>query len=107
MQDTNRVNAESLPDTRRYCAGGARDRRNCLFCWQLMSLKGGRRDLNEGLGIIAMNVTTKTKATVKENLAQFPVARGDRVADQVYRHLRQAIGSGEIGPGTRLRERHS
>jgi DNA-binding GntR family transcriptional regulator len=46
----------------------------------------------------------KSRSNVAENLAQSPVARGDRVADQVYRHLRKAIGSGEIAPGTRLRE---
>jgi len=46
----------------------------------------------------------KTMSNVAENLAQFPVARGDRVADQVYRHLRKAIVSGEIKSGSRLRE---
>jgi GntR family transcriptional regulator, rspAB operon transcriptional repressor len=46
----------------------------------------------------------KIMSSVKDNLAQFPVSRGDRVADQVYRHLRKAIGAGEIAPGTRLRE---
>ena len=38
------------------------------------------------------------------NLAQFSVERPDRVADQVYRHLRQAILSEQIAAGTRLRE---
>src|SRR5580692_3956977 len=38
------------------------------------------------------------------HLAQFSVARPDRVADQVYRHLRQAILSEQIAAGTRLRE---
>lgn len=38
------------------------------------------------------------------HLAQFSVARPDRVADQVYRHLRQAILSDQIAAGTRLRE---
>jgi DNA-binding GntR family transcriptional regulator len=42
--------------------------------------------------------------SIAENLAQSPVARGDRVADQVYRHLRSAIVSGEIPSGRRLRE---
>jgi DNA-binding GntR family transcriptional regulator len=37
-------------------------------------------------------------------LAQFPVARADRVVDQVYRHLRHAILSEKISAGTRLRE---
>jgi DNA-binding GntR family transcriptional regulator len=41
---------------------------------------------------------------VTDNLARLPVARSDRVADQVYRHLRQAILSESIKPGTRLRE---
>jgi DNA-binding GntR family transcriptional regulator len=38
------------------------------------------------------------------NLAQYAVARPDRVADQVYRHLRRAIISENIVAGTRLRE---
>jgi DNA-binding GntR family transcriptional regulator len=42
--------------------------------------------------------------TVTQNLAALAVARPDRVADQVYRHLRQAILSGTIKPGARLRE---
>ena len=33
-----------------------------------------------------------------------PVARPQRVAEQVYRHLRRAIVTGKIAPGTRLRE---
>jgi DNA-binding GntR family transcriptional regulator len=47
---------------------------------------------------------TTTATTFAENLAELPVARADRVADQVYRHLRQAILSETIKPGTRLRE---
>jgi DNA-binding GntR family transcriptional regulator len=53
----------------------------------------------------------ETKATpskahwpVAKNLARFTVTRNDRVADQVYRHLRQAILADRIAPGTRLRE---
>jgi DNA-binding GntR family transcriptional regulator len=42
--------------------------------------------------------------TITDNLAQLPVARPDRVADQVYRHLRKAILSESIKAGTRLRE---
>ena len=42
--------------------------------------------------------------TFAENLADLPVARADRVADQVYRHLRQAILNETIKPGARLRE---
>jgi DNA-binding GntR family transcriptional regulator len=41
---------------------------------------------------------------VASNLAKFPVARNERVADQVYRHVRQAILSEKIPPGSRLRE---
>jgi DNA-binding GntR family transcriptional regulator len=41
---------------------------------------------------------------VASNLAKFPVARNERVADQVYRHLRQAILSEKIPSGSRLRE---
>ncbi|HLI11665.1 MAG TPA: GntR family transcriptional regulator [Alphaproteobacteria bacterium] len=37
-------------------------------------------------------------------LARSPVARVDRVADQVYRNLRRAIIMGEVAPGSRLRE---
>jgi DNA-binding GntR family transcriptional regulator len=33
-----------------------------------------------------------------------PVTRPQRVAEQVYRHLRRAIVTGKIEPGTRLRE---
>jgi DNA-binding GntR family transcriptional regulator len=47
---------------------------------------------------------SKSGGGIARNLAQFPVARTDRVADQVYRQLRQAILSEEIAPGTRLRE---
>src|SRR5690242_6209456 len=39
-----------------------------------------------------------------DKLAEFQVARTDKVADQVYRQLRHAILSEEIAPGTRLRE---
>lgn len=46
----------------------------------------------------------KTMSNVAKNLAHFPVARGDRVADQVYRYLRKAIISGEIKSGSRLLE---
>jgi DNA-binding GntR family transcriptional regulator len=49
------------------------------------------------------NETTAPSANAG-NLAQFSVARPDRVADQVYRHLRQAILAEQIAPGTRLRE---
>jgi DNA-binding GntR family transcriptional regulator len=49
-------------------------------------------------------VETTNPSTIGENLAALPVARADRVADQVYRHLRQAILSGTINPGTRLLE---
>jgi DNA-binding GntR family transcriptional regulator len=41
---------------------------------------------------------------VAGDLARFAVARNDRMADQVYRHLRQAILSERIAPDTRLRE---
>jgi DNA-binding GntR family transcriptional regulator len=54
----------------------------------------------DGEGIDVM----KTRSNVAEIVALPPVARGDRVADQVYRHLRKAIASGEIASGTRLRE---
>jgi DNA-binding GntR family transcriptional regulator len=43
-------------------------------------------------------------STISENLATLPVARADRVADQVYRHLRHAILSETIKAGARLRE---
>jgi DNA-binding GntR family transcriptional regulator len=46
----------------------------------------------------------KSDPTSVETLTQFSVARPDRVADQVYRHLRQAILSEQIAAGTRLRE---
>src|SRR5579872_4182102 len=46
----------------------------------------------------------KTDSSIAGNLGQIPVARSDRVADQVYRHLRRAIVSEQIPPGTRLRE---
>jgi DNA-binding GntR family transcriptional regulator len=44
----------------------------------------------------------QSRGTVSKALA--PVARPQRVADQVYRHLRRAILGGKIAPGTRLRE---
>jgi DNA-binding GntR family transcriptional regulator len=43
-------------------------------------------------------------STLAENLAALPVERPDRVADQVYRHLRRAILSEAVKPGARLRE---
>src|ERR1700733_6237837 len=46
----------------------------------------------------------KSEPDLAGNLAQFPVARPDRVNDQVYRHLRQAILTEQIPAGTRLRE---
>ena len=46
----------------------------------------------------------KITSPIAENLSQLSVARNDRVADQVYRHLRHAILSDQIAPGTRLRE---
>ncbi len=46
----------------------------------------------------------KIESRVTDNLVQSTVARGDKVADQVYRHLRQAILSEEIPSGARLRE---
>lgn len=42
--------------------------------------------------------------TVGSRLAESPVARGDRVVDQVYRNLRRAIILGEFASGSRLRE---
>jgi len=44
----------------------------------------------------------QSRAAVGKALA--PVTRPQRVADQVYRHLRRAIVGGKIAPGTRLRE---
>lgn len=44
----------------------------------------------------------RSRDTVSKALA--PVARPQRVADQVYRHLRRAIVGGKIAPGTQLRE---
>jgi DNA-binding GntR family transcriptional regulator len=41
---------------------------------------------------------------ITESSTLHPVARGDRVADQVYRHLRRAILAEEITAGRRLRE---
>lgn len=46
----------------------------------------------------------KTESAIATNLAQSPVARPDKVADQVYRHLRQAILAEDIPAGARLRE---
>jgi DNA-binding GntR family transcriptional regulator len=40
----------------------------------------------------------------ESELSQFSVARADRVADQVYRHLRRAILTEKFKPGARLRE---
>jgi DNA-binding GntR family transcriptional regulator len=48
--------------------------------------------------------TVKNDLDLAGNLAQFPVARQDRVNDQVYRHLRHAILTEQIPAGTRLRE---
>jgi DNA-binding GntR family transcriptional regulator len=47
---------------------------------------------------------TASSSSIAENLAALPVERPDRVADQVYRHLRRAILSEGIKPGARLRE---
>jgi DNA-binding GntR family transcriptional regulator len=49
-------------------------------------------------------IQTARSSSVAKNLAVLPVERPDRVADQVYRHLRRAILSEAIKPGTRLRE---
>jgi DNA-binding GntR family transcriptional regulator len=49
-------------------------------------------------------IALKAYRPVAKNLARRTVARNDRVADQVYRHLRQAILADGIAPGTRLRE---
>jgi DNA-binding GntR family transcriptional regulator len=49
-------------------------------------------------------VPAQSASAFAANLAQLPVARPDRVADQVYRHLRRAILSETIKPGARLRE---
>jgi DNA-binding GntR family transcriptional regulator len=43
-------------------------------------------------------------AGIANGLAQSSVERVDRIADQVYRHLRRAIILGEFAPGSRLRE---
>jgi DNA-binding GntR family transcriptional regulator len=45
---------------------------------------------------------SRRESMVEKALA--PVARPQRVAEQVYRHLRRAIVTGKIKPGTRLRE---
>jgi DNA-binding GntR family transcriptional regulator len=49
-------------------------------------------------------VETASSSSIAENLAALPVERPDRVADQVYRHLRRAILAEVIKPGSRLRE---
>jgi DNA-binding GntR family transcriptional regulator len=49
-------------------------------------------------------IESATAPTMAENLAVLEVARPDRVAEQVYRHLRQAILLETIKPGSRLRE---
>lgn len=49
-------------------------------------------------------MTTDADTRITEISALSPVARGDRVAEQVYRHLRRAILSEEIAAGSRLRE---
>ena len=49
-------------------------------------------------------IVSKAYRPVAKNLARFTVTRNDRVADQVYRHLRQAILADRIAPDTRLRE---
>lgn len=50
------------------------------------------------------SIATKVYSPIAENLAGFSLARKEHIADQVYRHLRQAILSDKIAPGTRLRE---
>jgi hypothetical protein len=47
-------------------------------------------------------IASKAYQPVAKNLARFTVTRNDRVADQVYRHLRQAILADRIAPDTRL-----
>jgi DNA-binding GntR family transcriptional regulator len=47
---------------------------------------------------------SKSGNGIAQNLAQSRIVRGDRVADQVYRQLRQAILLEAIAPGARLRE---
>jgi DNA-binding GntR family transcriptional regulator len=49
-------------------------------------------------------IPLKAYQPIAKNLSRRTVARNDRVADQVYRHLRQAILADGIAPGTRLRE---
>jgi DNA-binding GntR family transcriptional regulator len=46
----------------------------------------------------------KPALRLREALSNAPVARSSRVADQVYRHLRRAILTGQIAAGSRLRE---
>src|ERR1700733_15065180 len=53
-------------------------------------------------GRMKSSTHTQSRAAVGKALA--PVTRPQRVADQVYRHLRRAIVGGKIAPGTRLRE---
>ena len=48
------------------------------------------------------STASRRESPVEKALA--PVARPQRVAEQVYRHLRRAIVTGKIEPGTRLRE---
>jgi DNA-binding GntR family transcriptional regulator len=49
-------------------------------------------------------VESASSSSVAEKLSVLPVERPDRMADQVYRHLRRAILSEAIKPGVRLRE---
>jgi DNA-binding GntR family transcriptional regulator len=49
-------------------------------------------------------VESASSSSVAEKLSVLPVERSDRMADQVYRHLRRAILSEAIKPGVRLRE---
>jgi DNA-binding GntR family transcriptional regulator len=48
------------------------------------------------------SISVGARGPVSRALA--PVARPQRVAEQVYRHLRRAIVTGKVAPGTRLRE---
>ena len=52
----------------------------------------------------AIHSIEKPHSLIGENLAGFSVTRKDHVTDQVYRHLRHAILSDKLAPGTRLRE---
>jgi DNA-binding GntR family transcriptional regulator len=51
-----------------------------------------------------VRTSSRARTPVAANLAQLSVARNERVAEQVYRHLRQAILAEKIAPGSRLRE---